>query len=96
MIKGGIIGGTIFGLVIVIIPACGKRGDLGRRVSVVHVALRPAERSADRAPHVAAHVTAPAPHGRVARGGRDLTLVLVVVEVLAGRVNGVDEGPLRI
>lgn len=62
---------------------------------IVHVALRDAERPADRASHVTPQVTAPAPQGRIARGGSDLTLVLLVVEVLAGRESWVDEGPLR-
>lgn len=80
----------------------GRGGRRGARVCflscllvVQHVALRATERSADRAAHVAAQVTAPAPHGRIVRGGRDLTLVLLVVAVVVGRVNGVDEGPLR-
>lgn len=61
---------------------------------IVQVALREAERFADRASHVSAQVTAPAPHGRVSRGGRDLTLVLLGVEGLARGVNGVDERSL--
>lgn len=53
----------------------------------LHIGKRATQRLADLTPHVAAHITALPPNGRIVCGRSNLPLV----EVLAGGINRVDE-----